>query len=51
VAVFRGSREEMAAAAGGGTLSPGAAPGSVGIPMGADPNATLMEDPDVWRPT
>jgi hypothetical protein len=48
----RGTREDMAAAAGGGTLSPGSvAPGTVGIPMGADPNATLMEDPDVWRPT
>ncbi|XP_022820509.1 calcium channel flower isoform X2 [Spodoptera litura] len=41
----KGSRDDMAAMAAGGTTPPGA-------PLSAshDHNVTLMEDPDVWRP-
>ncbi|XP_053599865.1 calcium channel flower isoform X2 [Plodia interpunctella] len=40
----KGSRDDMAAMAAGGTTPPGA-------PMASqDHNVTLMEDPDVWRP-
>lgn len=38
----RGSREDMAAMASGNQFPPGQA---------ADQHSTLIEDPDVWRPT
>lgn len=41
----RGSREDMAAMASPGVMSPGQGPPS------SDQRSTLMEDPDVWRPT
>lgn len=42
----RASREDMAAAASGNVMSPGQVPAAR-----ADQHSTLMEDPDVWRPT
>ncbi|XP_022131198.1 calcium channel flower isoform X2 [Pieris rapae] len=41
----KGSRDDMAAMAAGGTTPPGAT-----MPTSQDHNVTLMEDPDVWRP-
>ena len=38
----RGTRDDMAAMAAGGTTPPG--------PPAQDHTVTLMEDPDVWRP-
>lgn len=46
----RASREDMAAAASSPTQMQ--ADGSVGqMQVSTDQNITLMEDPDVWRPT
>lgn len=42
----RASREDMAAAASANAMSPGQVPAAR-----ADQHSTLMEDPDVWRPT
>lgn len=44
---YRGSRQDMAAMASPGALSPTGGVG--GVP--GDHHTTLMEDPDVWRPT
>ncbi|CAD7081442.1 unnamed protein product [Hermetia illucens] len=41
----KGTREDMAAVASPTTMSPGQGPTST------DQHTTLMEDPDVWRPT
>lgn len=43
----RASREDMAAMASPNAMSPGQG----GPPPIADQHTTLMEDPDVWRPT
>lgn len=45
---FRASREDMAAAATSPTQMP---PIGGQMQMGTDQHITLMEDPDVWRPT
>lgn len=42
----RGSRQDMAAMA-----SPQAVSSPTGMGPTSDHHATLMEDPDVWRPT
>lgn len=47
----RASREEMAVAATSPTQIQVGGPGGGQMPMSTDPNITLMEDPDVWRPT
>lgn len=44
--IKRASREDMAAAASANAMSPGQVPAAR-----ADQHSTLMEDPDVWRPT
>ncbi|XP_030371937.1 calcium channel flower isoform X2 [Scaptodrosophila lebanonensis] len=46
----KASREDMAAAATSPTQMSGVNAGGQ-MPMGADQHITLMEDPDVWRPT
>lgn len=42
---IRGSRDDMAQMASPSVMSPGQGPQST------DQHSTLMEDPDVWRPT
>lgn len=42
----RASREDMAAMASPNAMSP-----TQGLPPTSDHHVTLMEDPDVWRPT
>lgn len=46
----RASREDMAAAATSPTQMAGSQAGGQ-MQMGGDQHITLMEDPDVWRPT